>query len=148
MKDIKVLHIPGKPYWYWICSSQVLNFYTNRNCHFRLFLGGILARTQGPRQDFGSVGSKKILYALENDTKWIFRKTCLAKYSPKFCGFCLKFWPVMTWNMMQQMCYGFYWIWPKSELFDSFWVFMFITSYTLWFTPHGQMKDLIEIYIW
>ena len=38
--NVKVVHIPGKLYWYWIFSSQVLNFHTSRNCHFRLLLGG------------------------------------------------------------------------------------------------------------
>ena len=69
--------------------------------------------------------------------------------SQKIVGFCLKFWPVMTTcKLMQQMCYRFYWIRPKSQFFDSFWVFMLIPSYTLWFTTWGQIKDFVKIYIW
>ena len=158
MKDVNAVSRPGRFYWYQICRYQVSNFHTNRNCHFRLLLGGFFARTQGPDKILGVFVPKKLCILWRMTQKRIFRKTSLAEYnftssthhplplcwgtwnSPKFCGFCLKFWPVMTCNKMHQMCYSFYLIRPKSRFFNSFWVFWFISSYTLWFTTHDFVK--------
>ena len=137
MKDVKAIRRPGRFYWYQICRSQVLNFHNNRNCHFRLLLGWVFARTQGPDKILGVFGPKKLCILWRMTQKTDFQKNIpgrvqFHKFHPppttprgpgtplKFCGFCLKFWPVMTCNKMHQMCSSFYLIRPKSEFFNSF----------------------------
>ena len=51
MKDVKVVHIPGKIYWYRICVSQVLHFHTSR-ISFYATSGWIFGKTSGSPTKF------------------------------------------------------------------------------------------------
>ena len=65
-------------------------------------------------------------------------------------------WLLMTWEMMHQIAYGFYWSikkWPKLVQ-KSFWLilvcfFVYALPHLMSYTPRFcQMKDLINIYIY
>ena len=67
--------------------------------------------------------------------------------------FCLKFWPVMTYNMMHQICYSFYWSikkWSKLGQKLSFWLilrgFLFMLSYTQWYELHFKILPIERPY--
>ena len=62
-----------------ICSSQVLNFvifFTSRNCHFRLFLGGFLISND--MQDDASGNGQN----WAKNLKWPFFRVFLGPYFP------------------------------------------------------------------
>ena len=96
--NVKVVHISGKLYWYWIFSSQVLNFHTSRNCRFRLLLGGFYSsrKTQkffSGKNPWQSTISKKVCVC-------VCVRVCMCVYVsegggrflelPKRCQFCFK----------------------------------------------------------